>query len=386
MKIFFRYLFLRLFQPFCYCLAGFTLLWVMADLYGTMEDFLDHKVRFSLVLWFYALQIPRMLVQVLPAAVLFSTLFTLLALNRRSELVALQAGGVAPLWLFAPFLLFGLICSLVLAYDMSGPAAKAEVTRERLLAQVKGQGVRANESTNLPYVDKTNHRVWYFNQLDVSGETGKALGVQILQQDPQWHDIEMYVAKEARWNGEFWRLTGVKKIIYNVDGLVQDQKAYQELDLPDVTTPPRELALIVSQPEQLTLSQLADYIATSTQTPEYVARYRTEWWYRVIYPFSVLVLMLYALLQGARSDRRSPAAGIGITIAVLIVFTISLNLIFLPAGKFARLPPLFAVAFPEALFAAVALHWLSIKNGWYWQAREWFVKWNAERIADGKSS
>ena len=112
MKIFFRYLFVRLFEPFCYCLAGFTLLWVMADLYGTMEDFLDHKVRFSIVLWFYRLQIPHMLVQVLPAAVLFSTLFTLLALNRRSELVALQAGGLAPHWLFAPFLLFGLICSL----------------------------------------------------------------------------------------------------------------------------------------------------------------------------------------------------------------------------------------------------------------------------------
>ena len=127
MKIFFRYLFLRLFQPFCYCLAGFTVLWVMADLYGTMEDFLDHKVRFSLVLYFYLLQIPHMLVQILPAAVLFSTLFTLLSLNRRSEFVALQAGGLAPILLFSPFLVFGVICTLVLAYDMSGPAAKAMV-------------------------------------------------------------------------------------------------------------------------------------------------------------------------------------------------------------------------------------------------------------------
>jgi lipopolysaccharide export system permease protein len=384
MKIFFRYLFMRLVQPFFFCLAGFTVLWVMADLYGTMEDFLDHKVHFSLVLWFYALQIPHMLVQVLPAAVLFSTLFTLLSLNRRSEFVALQAGGLAPIWLFAPFLLFGFICTLVLGYDMSGPAAKSEVARDRILADVKGQGLRANESTNLPYVDKVNHRVWYFNELDVSGQTGKAKGVQILLQDPQWQDIKMYVAKEARWNGEFWRLNGVKEIVYNVDGLIQDQKSYEELDLPDVTTPPRELSLIVSQPEQLTLSQLADYIATSTQTPEYLDRYRTEWWYRIIYPFSIMVLMLYALLQGARSDRRSPVAGIGLTVLVLIVFTMSVNAVFLPAGRYGRLPPLVAVTFPEIFFAAIALHWLAIKNGWYWQVREWCVKWNTGRIADEK--
>jgi len=385
MKIFFRYLFIRLLEPFCYCLAGFTLLWVMADLYGTMEDFLDHKVHFSTVLWFYALQIPRMLVQVLPAAVLFSTLFTLLALNRRSELVALQAGGLAPHWLFAPFLLFGLICSLVLGYDMSGPAAKSEVARDRILADVKGDSVRANELTNLPYVDKVNYLVWYFNDLDVSGDTGKARGVQIHQQDAQWHDLDLYVANLARWNGQFWRLTDVKKISYKENGVVQDQKSYQELDMPDITTPPRELALIVSQPEQLTLGQLAEYIATSTQTPEYVARYRTEWWYRIIYPFSVLVLMLYALLQGARSDRRSPVAGIGITVVVLIVFTLSINGLFIPAGRYDRLPPFVAVALPEAVFAAIALHCLAIKNGWYWQVREWYVKWNADRIADGKA-
>jgi lipopolysaccharide export system permease protein len=379
MKIFFRYLFVRLFEPFCYCLAGFTLLWVMADLYGTMEDFLDHKIHFSTVLWFYCLQIPRMLVQVLPAAVLFSTLFTLLTLNRRSELVALQAGGLAPHRLFAPFLLFGLICTLLLGYDMSGPAAKSEVARDRILADLKGNGTRANELTNLPYVDKVNYRVWYFNALDVSGDTGKARGVEIDQEDAEWHDVDVYVANLARWNGQFWKLSsGVKKIVYKEDGTVQEQKSYQELDMPDITTPPRELALIVSQPEQLTLGQLADYIATSTQTPEYVARYRTEWWYRIIYPFSVLVLMLYALLQGARSDRRSPVAGIGITVVVLIVFTLSFNGLFIPAGRYGRLPPFVAVALPEVVFAAVALHWLAIKNGWYWQLHEWYVRWNAD--------
>jgi len=67
MKIFFRYLFLRLFQPFCVCLAACTVIWVMIDLYGTMDDLLGHNVKFGVILQFYLWQFPKMLVQVLPS-------------------------------------------------------------------------------------------------------------------------------------------------------------------------------------------------------------------------------------------------------------------------------------------------------------------------------
>jgi lipopolysaccharide export system permease protein len=378
MKIFFRYLFLRLLQPFVYCLSALTILWVVADVYGTMEDFIDHKVTFVVFMHYYALQIPHMLVQVLPAAVLFSTLSTLLSLNRRSELVALQAGGMAPLWLLSPFLVFGLINALVLAYDMSGPAARAEVTRNHIMKGIKGESSGANDITNLPYVDGVNHRVWYFQDLNASGEGGKAKGLIIWEQDAQGHDVALYAAQEARWTGRFWRLSGgVKKITYNVSGNVESQENFEEFDLADVTTPPRQLSLVLSPPEDLTVSELSEYIATSTQTQDRLASYRTEWWYRMLYPFTVLILMLFALVQCGRSDRRSPAAGIGIAIAVLVAYSV-FSSVFMAAGKNNRLPPFVAVSVTEVLFAAIALHWLAVNNGWYWQAQEWYTAWRRD--------
>jgi lipopolysaccharide export system permease protein len=378
MKIFFRYLFLRLLQPFVYCLTALTILWIVADVYGTMEDFIDHKVTFAVFMHYYALQIPHMLVQVLPAAVLFSTLFTLISLNRRSELVALQAGGVAPLWLLAPFLLFGLINVLVLGYDMSGPAARADVTRNNIMKVIKGNGSGGNDVMNLPYIDEANHRVWYFQDLSTSGDTGKVEGLIIHQQDAQDHDVALYAAREARWTGRFWRLSGgVKKITYKVDGNVQSQETFEEFDLADVTTPPRQLSLVMSQPEDLSVGQLSEYIATSTQTPDRIAKFRTEWWYRILYPFCVLILMLFPLVQSGRNDRRSPAAGIGIAIAVLVSFSV-FNSVFVAAGKNNRLPPFVAVSFTEVLFAAVALHWLAVNNGWYWQIQEWYAAWRKD--------
>jgi len=378
MKIFFRYLFLRLLQVFLITLACCTLLWVMADLYGNMEEFLNHKVNFLLIFRFYAWQIPKILVQALPAAVLISALFTLLSLNRRSELVALQAGGMAPLLMFSPFFLFAVLGMIVLSVDLYGPVATAEVTRERLLKQVKGEGSGRNSFVNLAYVDRVNGRSWLFQKLDTN--TGEGKGVEITIQDAQWHDVKQYFIREAKWTGEFWSLTGVKEVDYGVDNTVLSQKIYEALDLPEITTPPKQLSLIISQPEQLTVSQLSQYIATSTATPDYLAKYRTEWWYRVLYPFSLIILMLYGLLQGTRNDRGSAVVGVVIAIIVLVIYTMAMN-VFMAAGKNYRISPFLAVVATPMIFGAIGFYLMANNNGWWWQLRELWKEWQAGRVA-----
>jgi len=392
LKIFFRYLFMRLLVPFAVCLCACTLIWIMANLYGNIDDFLENKISAGplllTILRFYSLQFPSILVQVLPATLLISTLWTLLALNRRSELVAFQSGGMAPIWLFSPFFAFACIWMVILSFDLNWPAPKAQVTSERLLLQVKGQNAKSNVFTNLPYVDSVNSRIWFFQSLDANRGTAK--GVEILQRNVDGDDMVKYFARRAEWTGEFWRLTGVLKIAYGVTGGAQDQKTYEELDLPDITTPPQQLALIGSQPEQLTLSQLSEYIATSTASPEHLAAYRTEWWYRVLYPFSLIILMLFALLQGTRSDRRSPVTGIVWTIIALIIYTLLMNGA-MALGKHARVfSPVMSVITIEMIFAAIGLYMLALYNGWLWQlveaGKRWQAQWSDSPATSGDES
>jgi lipopolysaccharide export system permease protein len=375
MKIYFRYLFIRLLIPFGVTLFACTMLWIMADLYGNIDDFLQNKINVRLIFYFYALQIPSMLVQVLPAALLFSTLWTLLSLNRRCELVAFQSGGMAPAWLFTPFVVFAAIWAVVLWYDLNGPAAESQVTRDRLLMQVKGQDARRNVFLNLPYVDRVNRRVWYFQSLDINQGTAK--GVEILLRDEQGNDVVKYCAESAKWTGKQWKLRGVLELTFGAKGSLASQKTYEEKDL-DITTPPSQLSLIVSQPEQLTVAQLSQYIRTSTSTQEHLAQYRTEWWYRMLHPLSLFVLLLFALLQGTRTtDRRSAVAGVVSAILVLLLYIMVMS-VFLAAGRFNRLPPFIAAVATEAIFGGVGFYLLAMQNGWWWQLLEWWKKWRAQ--------
>jgi len=378
MRIYFRYLFMRVLVPFSVTLLGCAMIWIMIDLYGNLDDFLVHKIGVGKILYFYALQIPSVLVTVLPATLLFSTLWTLLSLNRRSELVAFQSGGMAPVRLFSPFVIFGVIWMLVLAWILSGPAAQSLVARQRILEQVKGVNAKINVFENLIYVDNTNHRVWFLPRLDLNQNTSE--GMSLLIRDAQGHDITQYYSTSAVWNGDFWKLTKVKAITYKPDNTEASEKIYEEIDLPDVNTPPQQLSLIVSQPEQLTLPQLSQYISTSTSTEMNLVKYRTEWWYRIFHPFSLLVLMLYALLQGVRTDRRSAVMGVIGSIFVLFAY-IALMTFFLTQGRNGHLPPFIAAIITQVIFGGLALHLLARSQGWWWQLHEYWKKWQAQRTA-----
>jgi len=282
---------------------------------------------------------------------------------------------MAPIWLFSPFFVFAVIWVVLLAYDMNGMAAKAEVTRERLLLQVKGQSAKSNVFTNLPYVDSANSRIWFFQSLDVN--RGVAKNMELLQRDTNGDDMVKYFANRGEWTGEFWRLTGVLAIEYGVNGAAQSQKMHEEMDLPNVNTPPSQLSLIVSQPDQLTVAQLSEYIDTSTATQQHLAGYRTEWWYRILYPFSLIVLMLFALLQGTRTDRRGAAAGVIWIIIVLLLYIVFMN-IFMVAGRNNRLPPFVSVIATEVIFGVIGLHLLAMNNGWWWQLRDFGKRLQAQ--------
>jgi lipopolysaccharide export system permease protein len=147
-------------------------------------------------------------------------------------------------------------------------------------------------------------------------------------------------------------------------------KDYEQVDLPDVNTPPRQLSLIVSDASQLTVPQLSQYIETSTSTKEHLASYRTEWWYRIFHPFGLMVLLLFALLNGMHTDRRGAAVGVAWSIGVLFAYFIVMA-VLLAFGQHNRMPPFIAAISTEVIFGAIGMHLLALKYGWYWQLRNW---------------
>ena len=84
-----RYLLKKFLVPFFYAAAGFISVWLVWDLSVNLPDFLSGHAGVGLVLRFYLLQIPSVIVLCVPVALLLALLYTLTQMSRRNEIISM---------------------------------------------------------------------------------------------------------------------------------------------------------------------------------------------------------------------------------------------------------------------------------------------------------
>lgn len=132
MMIWKRYLIKLFLKTFFGVLLGFYLLYVLIDYTNQMGAFRHQEIKITFLQWsqYYLFEFLHRADILIPFALLLATMRTLLSLNSRNELVALQCGGLSTKKLLQPFLAIGLICTMLLYIN-------EEYFIPRSLAQVK---------------------------------------------------------------------------------------------------------------------------------------------------------------------------------------------------------------------------------------------------------
>src|SRR3954467_2584114 len=128
-----RYVVRQFLQTYFYCIAAFISIWFIFDVSDNISTFLDQRTSRLLILKYYLLQAPQILVVLLPIALLLALLFCLGRLSRTNEIVSMLTAGVSLPRLAMPLLLSAFITtgvSTALNYSL---APHAEYARKRLL-------------------------------------------------------------------------------------------------------------------------------------------------------------------------------------------------------------------------------------------------------------
>lgn len=129
-----RYLLLEVATLYLIGVCGFILL-LMIDFLTLWARFLiDFQAPLGVIGRLLAFQLPYFLHLSLPVAVVFAVLLATGRLAKDSELKAVYAGGVPPLYLLTPLLLFGLVVSLLATLNNGFLEPRGQVAYERTVA------------------------------------------------------------------------------------------------------------------------------------------------------------------------------------------------------------------------------------------------------------
>jgi len=108
-----RYVFTEFWKIFVTTALGFPVLVNIIDLTDNLDKYLGQNLTTGRIALSYVYWLPDSMFMVLPAAVLFATVFSIGALTRHSEITAAKASGISFYRFIAPIFVGAIIATLL---------------------------------------------------------------------------------------------------------------------------------------------------------------------------------------------------------------------------------------------------------------------------------
>jgi len=352
MRILERYI-LKYFLPsLLWCLAIFSFLYIIIDLFGHIDEVIRGRVPIGTLLYYYLSFIPLIFVQTSPIAILLATVYNLSNLNKNNEIVAMKASGINIWNILTPMLLTALLVSIVsfLVSDKVVPKSTRISTRikEEYIDQKQTQHHKSVE--NLAIYGKRN-RIIYARLFD--GQKNELHDVVIHGHDIYQNLTLKIDATKARFIDDRWVFYNVLISKLNNHGqLIGDPTFYDEKTI-DMDETPSELLKKEWRPEFMNYKELENYLNLFKGGSEKTLNgFRVDLYHKISFPLISVIIILVGAPSALHLRRGGALAGIGISIVISLAYY-AFSAISLAFGKASILPPIVAAWLGNIVFGII---------------------------------
>ncbi len=357
MKIYIRYLVQTTALKFFFLLCALLSLWVVYDLVGMLNDFLQAGVSFYEILMFYIYQLPGALPMFLPVATLLAVAFTVYHLRKNGELIALLSSGVDPKEICTPFLFLGLsfaVCQLVLENSYAPKSIRSRGEHiEEYRARVRNREPQLGPKLKtVVFYNENKERIWFVRKADASKQ--EITDVEILQMDRRGNDVWKIFARKMKYSQQTgWKATEGVKVFYSGEGSPSSYTInVTDTHIKELDETFTMVAAAVFSPEMLTNTELRNFLENNPKLPRHRLSHYLAVYYRQLWSFApclgaVLLVLGFCMKASLRRELR----GFGLPTAIYISYSI-LEKIFLEIAKSGRLSVEMLVSIPHVLWLA----------------------------------
>jgi lipopolysaccharide export system permease protein len=368
MKIIDKHLLKEHLTPVFYCLFGFTLLTIIVDLLGNLSSFIDAKLPAIYIAKFYLCSMGEMIDYLLPAALLFATLYVLWHLTHSNELMAIRASGMSFYRMMLPFMVTGLTFSLLLIALKLTIIPHGLQWKENLSSNDFVMEQQAT-SSDITYYNQQENRIWKMRTYIAESPTNSTTiyNLQLIQERENGARNWVMDAKKAQFlDGEWW-FFDVSDIIYydELDNPVENQSNLFSADeshlmrIHKIKETPVDIDLEQKNWDYLTLKERYMYLNNHPEFTDINAKKnkknnarKYDIYDTFSFPFSCLIVILFAIPTGAKTARSNPLSTIFIAILAFFAYY-SLYILSEYLCKSGMLPPLFAAWMANLVFLAI---------------------------------
>jgi lipopolysaccharide export system permease protein len=357
--------------------GGFLTLFLFFDLADELQnlgrssgaDGPTYQLRHAVL--YVGLLLPNRLYELLPISVLIGTIFVMARLAQSSEYTILRTSGLDPWRALRLLLTLGSVF-VALAFVIGDYVAPAADKASQLL-KARYQG-RITVGQTGAWLREKQPQANYVVNVKALTPNNDMQGIEIYEFDPQGTMVGIIRAEQAQFTAEdSWLLGQVRQTRFGSP--VADPAAgtaappMAQADLPQMRWPTQisseMVAVALLRPDRMRTIDLFTYIRHLQENGQNALRYEIEFWKKVFYPLSCLVMVILAL-PFAYLHMRSGGISAYVFAGVMIgISFFMMNNVAVYVGNLQQWQPWLAAAAPGLLYTAVSLTafvWLVLRR------------------------
>jgi lipopolysaccharide export system permease protein len=328
---------------------GFPLLLVVIDLTDNIEKFLARGLPRKDIALSYLYWIPDAMFLVLPAAVLFATVFAIGALTRHSEVTAAKASGISFYRLCLPIFVGAVLAAgLDLALAEIVPVTNGK--RLDLLEEDRFRGLTSRY--NFAFAGDLG-RVYKVGALNTKTGTIEQLQIERRGNGPDYPTV-LVSAPKARWDSETGWMLEAGRMRLVTDTLAEVSLSFSRMRDNQFGERPADMLTKPRSPLEMRYRELTNYIKIQERSGSDMNVQRVERALKIAIPFTCIIIALFGAPLATSTQRGGAAYGIGISLAVTVIFLMLVQLTKAIGGK-GLLPPDIAAWVPSMIFGVLGL-------------------------------
>jgi len=331
---------------------GFPLIVTIFDLTDNIDKYLNRNLPPKAIAMSYLYWIPDSMFMVLPAAVLFATVFSIGAFTRHAEITAAKASGISFHRLTAPIFV-GALVAAGMALALGELAPRTNKRRGELLQETRFTS--GNERFNFTFAAEFG-RVYKGSLLNV--ERAYIEGIEVERKGLEGAESTYPAYVVSAQDASFKPVRGwvVRKGTLHVIPGAGRNVAFRFDSLHDrhMVESPVQLLASSKAPDDMGYEELGRYITALERSGSDVNVLRVDRALKLAIPVTCVIIALFGAPLATSNHRGGAAYGIGVSLGTTVIFLILIQLTKAVGGK-GVLTPEMAAWTPNAVFAVLGL-------------------------------
>jgi len=348
-----RYILRLWLKIFLVTTVGFPVVVILIELTDKLDEYFARDIAPADIALAYVYSVPETVFLVLPAAVLFATVFSIGGMNRHSELTATKASGRSFHRMLLP-LVFVSVFVAGLSWIVGETAPKTTRRKLELLGELE---IRSQNSRQNFVYRASGGWVYSIRSLNVnqrrladivleregSGEANPTLAIQAR--------IGLYNDTTGSWSLREGRFRVLPEDRREVAFL------FDSLKVRSFAETPAELLLEPKRPQEMNYAELGSYIEALERSGGDGRRLTVEQALKIAIPVACVIITIFAAPLVVSAPRASGAVGVAVGLGTTLVFILFVQLSQAIGGS-GLLPPVVAAWTPNVLFCTAGLWFL----------------------------